>query len=132
MTIYLTTVTLEKYLVSFYTFLMSNLGVMELDCKDPKGQELIKKITEAGERLPDFKVLSIRFLEEDNDDIKYLLSNCIEVIQSFFFNNHVLPDYRFNKIDIGNYMEAIITVLPRVSKEVYFYYMKINSKQLAR
>ena len=92
---------------------------------------LVQKINESIELLPELKVLSIRYLDENNEPIKYLLSNAIDKVQSFFFNNLCLQEFRFDKVDIGNYMESIINILPRIQTEAYFYYMKINAKQLA-
>mmetsp|Transcript_21762 Transcript_21762/g.25033 ORF Transcript_21762/g.25033 Transcript_21762/m.25033 type:complete len:169 (-) Transcript_21762:11-517(-) len=55
--------------------------------------------------------------------------NSVIKMQSFYFNNHCLPEYRLNKIEISNYMEAIMNVLPRIDKEAYFYYTKLNCRQ---
>jgi hypothetical protein len=106
-------------------------GVLEVDLRDERSQELIKKINESFELLPNLRMLSLRYVKEDDEDIRHFLTNAIDNVQSFFFNNHVLPAYRIEKIDIGNYMESIINILPKVTKDVYLYYMKINGKQLA-
>lgn len=59
------------------------------------------KINEAKELLPDLRVFSVRYITETDEHLKHLLANSIESVQSVFFNNHVHPDYRLNKVDIG-------------------------------
>ena len=103
-----------------------------MDMRDERSVEFISKINENRQLLPDLRLLSFRFIGEDDVEIQNLLTNSVVHIQSLFFNNHVLPKYRLKKIDIGNYMEWIINILPKVTKDVYLYYFKINGRQLAR
>lgn len=122
-------------MLKLWTYLGENetrkmYGVLEIDLREDAGKELVRRINESFDLLPDLKLLSIRYIDENNEGIKHLLSNGIEKSQSLFFNNFVLSEYRTDKVDISNYMEWIMNVLPRIQKEAYFYYMKINAKQL--
>lgn len=100
--------------------------------RDPRSRELIREVNKSWDLIPNLTLFSLRYVQEDDADIRQFLEFAVEKMQSLFFNNHVLSEFRVSKIDIGNYMESIINVLPKVSKDVYFYYMKINGKQLAR
>lgn len=80
-------------------------GVLEIDLREDAGKELVRRINESFDLLPDLKLLSIRYIDENNEGIKHLLSNGIEKSQSLFFNNFVLSEYRTDKVDISNYME---------------------------
>ena len=106
-------------------------GVLQLDMREKKGIELVKYINTDNEILPDLKLIAVRYIGEDNEDIKTLLMNSVVKSKSLFFNNHVLPEFRTSKIDIGNYMEALMSTFPKIEKEVFFYYMKINAKQFS-
>ena len=92
-------VKLEKLTVSY-------IGVLEIDFRDLRSCNLVKKINESFELLPALRLLSFRYIDEDSEDIRHFLTNAVDKVNSLFFNNHVLPKYRIDKIDIGNYMEG--------------------------
>ena len=116
----------------YLTEKLINIGILELDMRDERSRKFINEANKKHTLFPDLRLLAFRYINEDNEDIKGIMTNCILKTQSLFFNNHVLPKYRLKKIDIGNYMESIINILPKVTKDVYFYYMKINGRQMAR
>ncbi|CAI2375217.1 unnamed protein product [Moneuplotes crassus] len=106
-------------------------GILELDFRDERCSKFLKEIIAKKIPLPDLRLLSLRYIEEDDEDLKTVMTNIVVKVQSLFFNNHAKTKYRIKKIDIGNYIEDVINILPKVTKDVYFYYMKINGRQLS-
>jgi len=87
-----------------------NLGVLELDMREENGKKLVKEINNTFDLLPNLRLLSIRYIDENNEDIKQMMLNSVGSIQSLFFNNHVRADFRTSKVNIGTYMEVGILV----------------------